>query len=210
MSLTTEKPFTEVDLEDGSDLMFFFNNSKDNKLNTSNAALKAMLYTFAENSTRFLNVEEILNSIIAKLPKAKLSVDVLKTEILANLVKLIFSGYVSPTLEASKACYTVSEKPLVSEYVRAQLNWNRGVWVTSELHGKIALNILDGFILRYLDGKHTEKQILEKLVSHVKEGALTLDKAGKKITEEAEIIKELEHCVKPSIEKYIQNSLLIG
>ncbi len=210
MNIDPEKPISEVNLEDNTDLTFFFNNSKESKLNASQPQLKAMLYLFAENKFRYLNVKEVIDFIATKLPKLKLTHDELKEIILTNLIKLIFTGYVSPSLEDINGIYKISEKPLISENARKQLQWNRGAWVTNQVHNKFSLNIIDNYILRYLDGKHTEKDLTDKLVEHVKVGDLSLDQNGVKITDEVQIRQNIPQILKVSLEKYMHNALLIG
>jgi methyltransferase-like protein len=140
----------------------------------------------------------------------KLSIEEFKEEVLTNLLKLIFTGYVTPCLENSKAIYKISEKPLVSDNARKQLTWNRGLWVTNSFHTKFPLHIIDNYILRYLDGNHTEKDLIEKLLEHVKAGDLSLDTDGKKITDDAIIRQHLPQVLTMSLQKYMQNALLIG
>jgi methyltransferase-like protein len=64
--------------------------------------------------------------------------------------------------------------------------------------------------LRYLDGNHTEKDLIEKLLEHVKAGDLSLDTDGKKITDDAIIRQHLPQVLTMSLQKYMQNALLIG
>jgi methyltransferase-like protein/16S rRNA G527 N7-methylase RsmG len=210
MNIEAAKPLSEVNLDDNSDVAFYFNNSTENKINTSKPSLKAMLYAFAGNKLRYLSIKDILDIAPKMLSTHKLSIEEFKEEVLTNLLKLIFTGYVTPCLENSKAIYKISEKPLVSDNARKQLTWNRGLWVTNSFHTKFPLHIIDNYILRYLDGNHTEKDLIEKLLEHVKAGDLSLDTDGKKITDDAIIRQHLPQVLQMSLEKYMQNALLIG
>ncbi len=209
MRVVPEKALSGVKLDDNSDLAFFYNNDKENKLNTTSPILKAMLYVFSENLNYALSIDELVKAVLGKLPKSKISEDAVKTDMLANLMRLVFSGHVVPCTEISSFAREVSKTPEVSNYTRLQLGWNRGQWVTNALHDRVGINILDNYILRYLDGKHSEAQILDKLVEHVKAGELSLNKKEEKITDEKEMKKELEPFLKASLQGYAQNALLI-
>ncbi|MCZ6903430.1 MAG: hypothetical protein O7C58_05165 [Rickettsia endosymbiont of Ixodes persulcatus] len=83
------------------------------------------------------------------------------------------------------------------------------MWVTNLKHEPIGINFFEKFALRYMDGKHDKKAIIEAVLGHVEKGELTLSKEGQKVENKEEIRKELEVLFTTMIEKFSSNALLV-
>lgn len=209
IKVTPEKSAKEVSLDDSSELMFYHNNNKDAKLSTSSPVMKAILYIMSENATSLLSVSELVGMVSKKLTLSKLTKDQISSEISTNLVRLLFSGYVSFSKYKYEAV-KVSNKPKVSEYNRAQLEFNNNVWVTNSVHERININIVDAFLIRYLDGTNDKTSLLQKLKEHVSKGEIAVKQNDKSVDNADNIEKELKSFIDQSLERYSQNKILVS
>lgn len=207
--ITPEKPEKEVNLDDDSSVTFFYNNNKEAKLTTSSPVMKAILFIFSENGNSLINSDELAEMASKKLTLSKITREQMVSEIHTNLVRLIFSGHLSYSKYSYKAV-KVSKKPKVSDFVRAQLEFNNNVWITNLSHERININILDACIIKYLDGTNDVKSLLKKLKDHVNSGEVSLQQNNDAITDADKVENELETFINESLEKYSQSKILVG
>lgn len=206
-NIVPEKPIKEVDLNNASEnLKFFLNGNKDSNLTTSSPYMKAILYTFSENLNNPLSFEKITAEANKKLHNTKLNE--IKAELLNNAMKLVLQGYISITNQKHRNNPEL-DKPKTTTMVIYQATHTPSMWVTNLKHEPIGVNFFEKFALRYMDGKHDKKAIIEAVLSHVEKGELTLSKEGQKVENKEEIRKELEVLFTPMIEKFSSNALLV-
>jgi methyltransferase-like protein/cyclopropane fatty-acyl-phospholipid synthase-like methyltransferase len=207
--INPEKPEKEVSLEDASELTFFHNNNKEAKLSSSSPIMKVILYILSENQFSLLSIDDLVDMASKKLTLSKLTKDQIKAEVGANMVRLLFSGY----LQFSKYPYKavdISKKPKASDYARAQLEFNNNAWVTSQNHERVNINIIDAFLIKYLDGTNDKASLLEKMKKHVNNGELSVKQNDKVIDNADKIEKDLKEFIDQSLEKYLQNKILVA
>ncbi|MGV2432224.1 MAG UNVERIFIED_CONTAM: methyltransferase regulatory domain-containing protein [Rickettsiaceae bacterium] len=209
MNVTPEKLEKDITLSDNSEAVFYYNNSEDNKMNTASPIMKATLYVLSENKDKYLSLDAITKQTSAKLSNINLSQEQMKHEIAINMIRLMFIGYLSCSIESFDNV-AISDKPKVSEHLRKELEWNKNTWVTSQLHSRIGIHIFDAYTLRYLDGNNTEDMIIDKLAIHVSKGELTINKGDAKVTDPVEVRKLLVSYLKDRLTYYQMNKLLIG
>lgn len=208
MRVVAAKPITEVKLEDLTDqAQFFFQGNKDTAISSTSPVMKAALYTFAENWNNPLAFDEIVKQIQKKLPKAK--ADEIAAELGINAMRMILSGHISIS-EAPKFINTLSKKPVVSELVRFQAANMPTLWVTNEMHERIGINILEKYLLRYLDGKHTAEDLTAKMIAHVDSGELNISKEGAELKDKAAVKTEMAMAVTQTLEKLKSCALLVA
>ncbi|GAA5252056.1 methyltransferase regulatory domain-containing protein [Candidatus Rickettsia kedanie] len=206
-NIVPEKPLKEVDLNNASEnLKFFLNGNKDSHLTTSSPYMKAILYTFSENLNNPLSFEKITAEANKKLHNTKLNE--IKAELLNNAMKLVLQGYISITNQKHRNNPEL-DKPKTTKMVIHQATHTPSMWVTNLKHEPIGVNFFEKFALRYMDGKHDKKAIIEAILGHVEKGELTLSKEGQKVENKEEIRKELGSLFTPMIEKFSSNALLV-
>ncbi|ABV73922.1 seryl-tRNA synthetase [Rickettsia canadensis str. McKiel] len=206
-NIVPEKPLKEVDLNSTSEnLKFFLNGNKDFNLTTSSPYMKAILYTFSENLNNPLSFEKITAEANKKLHNTKLNE--IKAELLNNAMKLVLQGYISITNQKHRNNPEL-DKPKTTKMVIHQANHTPYMWVTNLKHEPIGVNFFEKFALRYMDGKHDKKAIIDAVLGHVEKGELTLSKEGQKVENKEEIRKELEVLFTLMIEKFSSNALLV-
>ncbi|AAY62105.1 methyltransferase domain protein [Rickettsia felis str. Pedreira] len=158
-NIVPEKPIKEVDLNNASEaLKFFLNGNKDSNLTTSSPYMKAILYTFSENLNNPLSFEKITSEANKKLHSTKLNE--IKAELLNNAMKLVLQGYISITNQKHRNNPEL-DKPKTTKMVIHQATHTPSMWVTNLKHEPIGVNFFEKFALRYMDGKHDKKAIIE-------------------------------------------------
>lgn len=209
MRISPEKPLSDVTLDNNDILEFYYAGVKENKLNANSPILKALLYIFHESTNFALSAKDLTAKIKEMLPKNKYNDEQIMVEIISNITRLVFCGYV--TLSSNKPTFVnkLSETPKLSSLARVQLEAKQD-WVTNEVHDKIILAALDIYIMRYLDGKHNKLQIIDKLVKHVFAGELQINKDNKMVTESSEAEVIIKAYLDKALAAYTMNALLVG
>ncbi len=205
-NIVPEKPLTDVDLNSFEVEKFFYNGNKDNSLSTSSPYIKAILYTFSENINNPMSFDKIAVSSNKKLQGTKLNE--IKTEFLANAMKLVLQGYINITLQNTRKEVNL-DKPKASKLISYQVTYTSSMLVTNQRHEVIAINLFEKFALRYMDGKHDHKQIIKSVMQHVTSGEMTLSRDGNKIENIDEISKELETFLQPTLTKFVTSAFLV-
>lgn len=209
MKARPEKEIHSINISDPvENIKFFFDNSTDIFVSSSSPAMKAILYTLAENTHTMLSIDEVIKSAKAKLPN--IPNEQFEAELINNALKLVMKGYITISSEAPKHITNISKKPKVSELIRAQSEHNSLNWVTNLRHEKIFVNIFDKMVFRYLDGKNTLDQVKEKILQHIEKGDLTMSKNNAPITSKEDIEKELDAIFNNIAPKLEKTALLIG
>lgn len=206
LDITAEKTSSEVNLEDNSELKFFFKGNKEQNIGTSSPWLKAVFYVFIENKgfpLSFKTLIEKANNKFSVNRAAQIEIDFLK-----NAMNLIMKGYIEISLQERDKEKVQLEKPVLSILAAHQIKNPASTWVTNISHAPVAINALDKFALKYMDGKNNKQQILDCLVAEAKEGKITLNQEDKKIEDVAQIKKELSTHLEFTINKLAEQGVL--
>lgn len=207
--LIPEKPLKDIDITDNLEVcIFYFQNDKEKKITTTNVILKAIFYIFYENLNHQLSINDIARLAMKKIKKVQLQ-DI-KKELHNNLLNFIFQGYVKIYSENPLNVNSISDKPKVSDLVKNQIKYlekNSRLWVTNQLNEMVGLNQLEYHLLQYLDGKHTEADLLNKLL---KIQDIKIEKEGKVITDVKEKTSVYKDQIKLSLDKFKMLALLIS
>lgn len=193
MKVQSEKDIKDVNFADNIEaLKFFINGNKDVNISTTSPIMKAVIYTFIENSNIFINVEELVEQSSKKI-KAY-SKDDIKNEIYSNVMKLVLSGYIS--ISSEKPLYKNkldTDKPKISKLVKGQSEFMKGLWASNLRHERIGLSAFDKIALRYFDGKSSFDDVTKKVYeNHIKNGELNVSIDNQKITDEKSVLAELD------------------
>ena len=209
--LVAEVPESEENINQvDKNINFYYKGNKDNNIGTTNPIMKAILYVFSENVNNFLSLEEIAKLAMKKLKKVQLSE--IKDQLDANMLNLMFKGFVNIVADPVSYIYKVSEKPKVSDLVRMQLQYlgENKLWVTNELNEIININLFDKFLLSYLDETNDRDSLIVKMFEHVKKQDLKLYIDEKEIVD-VKIQKEtVEKLVDQCLTNFKINALLIA
>ena len=209
MKIVPEKALKDVTLDSNDDLMFYYMGNKDNKLNSTSPILKALLYIFHEAVNVAMTPKELTTKIKQMLPKLTASDEQIMVEIMSNITRLVFCGYITISTEKPTFLNKPSDMPKISDLARTQIAAKQN-WVTNEVHDRINLSPLDFYTMKYLDGKHTQEQVLDKLIEHVKVGELSMNRDNKPVTEPKEVKELMKPYVEQAISAYAANALLVG
>lgn len=208
LKIVAEKPLSEIKIEDLTEqAKFYYQGNKDNMISTSSPVMKAILYTFADNINYPLSFDEIVKEAAKKLPKA--NVEEIAKEFSVNGIRMVLSGHISLS-EAPSFKNTLSKKPEISSLARYQALNLPSLWITNELHERVGINILEKYLLRYLDGKNSVDDLVEKMITHVESGELNVSKEGNQISDKGEIKKEMNSAVVQTLEKLKSMALFVA
>lgn len=204
-SIRPEKPLQDIDLNNNLEsLKFFYGNDESSHLSTSSNYMKAILYSFAENSNNPVSFEQVTQSANKKLGGTKLSE--IKAELINIAMRLVLQGYINLSLQ--KNTVPNLTKPKAYSLAKYQVTLPQN-WVTSQRHKIVVLNIFEKIALQYMDGKNDKNAILNLVIKHVESGELVLNRDDKKIEDIATIKEELSKFLDPTLEKMAQNGILV-
>ena len=207
--ITPEKALNTIKLDNNDSLEFYYMGNKDNKLNSTAPVLKALLYVFHEAVNFAMTPQELIAKIKTLLPNNKTSDENMMIEIMSNITRLVFCGYMTIATAKPTFTQTISDMPKISDLARMQIDAKQN-WVTNEIHEKVNLSPLDLFAMKYLDGKHTQQQVIEKLLEHVESKELSVNKNDKPVTDQAEVRELMKPYLEQAINAYAINALLVA
>lgn len=160
-----------------------------NTLSTSSKVIKAMLYTLMANVGYPVSIHDMINSIIKKL-NGSITFEIARKEILQNLPHLIFCGLIDISFSSPLYINKIFDKPKVSKLVRYEASQCQE-WVTNQYNTSVKISAFSMLALRYMDGKYTLEEILDKLVDHVVKNELVMHLGEKVINTDRDQIKDL-------------------
>lgn len=206
-AVTPEKPLSEVNIEDSIEpIKFFYINNKDSHIATSSPLMKAVLYSFAENIANPLSISQLVELANKKLTGGNKAAEI-KNEFLQNAMKLVLQGYINLTLRSNHPA-PKTDKPKLYKLAQYQANIPNSFWVSSMNHEPVAINIVEKFIMKHMDGKHNLDQILDELIKHIKNGDLVLNQGDQKVEDVEMVKKDLAAFLKNTVEKFAVIGLL--
>lgn len=210
LNITPEVPFdASLNLDDFSNkLNFIFENNKENIISTSSRIMKAILYTFAENTLTPLKVDQIIKIANEKLPNC--TSDEIRQELINNAMSLVFSGHIVIKNEAYDGATKIDAKPILYKLARYQAEHNDAKWVTTTKHAAVSINILEKCAFRYMDGKHTKEEIINSLLDkHILKGEITVNKNDTELRDPEAIKAELNSALDRILQKALHAGLLV-
>lgn len=207
LTVTPEKPLKDVKLDSNESIKFFLNNSTDANIATSSPALKAILYSFAENTNNPITFDMVVDQSVAKLGASFKSQ--IEAELLNNAMNIVIKGYMNIYSHPGNLEKIKTDKPCVSKIAMYQVTKTNHNWVTNNLHSPVAINALDKYALQHLNGKNNKEAVVNLLLKDAKEGKISLNKEGRVLDKEAEMVSELELYYDSLIQRMLQNAVLV-
>lgn len=202
----------EINIEDNSKATFYIDGNKERTVDTSEPAMKAVLYCLSNNYGNPLSVDEIITESNKLAPK--ISREAIKQNILANFGKLIFSGSAKYILDKPLSVYKISNKPKISKLAMHQIqtpsSHNGKYWITNNLNQVIVISPHKVGIVQSINGKNTIDQIKEKTLSDLKEDKISANENNKKITDENKLKIIADNLVDQTLEMLKVSNCFIG
>lgn len=166
----------QSDSEEGKKGVHEFISPLGVRIAASGELTKAALSILAENWPTNMAFKDLYASAAEK---AGLDNGDQSGRLAADLLKLYTAKAIELHVIPSSFQLSVSDKPMVSSLVRQQAK--SGLNITNQRHESAQVNEPTRQILLLLDGKHTQKQLMDKLLVLVKDGTLVLREGGKPI-----------------------------
>ncbi|MEY4930708.1 MAG: hypothetical protein RI909_1432 [Bacteroidota bacterium] len=186
---------------------FYFERTSDKTLSTQSPILKAVFYALSRHYNQYVVFDDIANEALALLENE--DKEAIVAEMNSNLLKLILSGHVKIRLDKPAANFTVGVYPKAWEYAKAQSSELDQDNVTNLFMEGMGLNPFEKYMIRYLDGKSTKEEILDKIMIHVRNKELDVNYFDKKVISENRIRCVLSLAYIDAIERFAENALLV-
>ena len=195
-----------VHLADERPVRFHFDGQTENSITTDSRLLKALLYALSETSG-YIHYDELMGLAMKKIP----DIDGAEIEEQANrnLLELFLRGKLGLRMDPVPAQTRIVEKPTAWEYARAQAYDLGNPAVTNLYHEVVPLSLMEMFLIRHLDGRHTREQVLELLAHDVRENGLEVNYGGNKITDGEKLKMVLSLMYMDGVERFAENGLLV-
>ncbi|TNG01356.1 MAG: methyltransferase domain-containing protein [Gammaproteobacteria bacterium] len=175
------------------------------RIGAGNAVTKAAFKILGDLWPSSIPFNDLLDRAV-KLTGAKGKT--LQEGLAADLLKAYTANGIE--LHSSKQPFVikVSDKPMTTALVRNQIE--SGLVVTNQRHESVTLTEPLRQLLKLLDGKHTQKQLLEKLTALILDNVLVIQEEGKPIRDEARLQAFVPEFLKQMLSELAKRALLIG
>ena len=190
------KASKEMDLSkitDNEEILFYLDETNTANIAARTPAIKAILYSFANNIGRAMSVDDLISESL-KIYNNKTEIE---QEMANSLGRMIFSGYFKIFADKPKSVYEISDKPSVSDLALHQaksFSENRKNWFTNQNNQMIGLSIHQMYILPLLNGKNTIAEIKEEIFKVINSGKLVANQGDQKI-EDQKLQKDIANSV---------------
>ena len=138
----------------------------------------------------------ISKKILANLRLPKNEESIIAQTILTTALRLVLAGAIEIYATQRKFTSTLSEMPKTSDLVK--LEAKHGNKVTSQLAESIIIDDFGRLLIQYLDGKHDQKTLIEKMMLHFEKNELTFSANTQAIPNRYEIkqyVQERTHAL---------------
>lgn len=197
------KPLSEIDIYDEkSYIEFYYDGDKEIAFSRCSAIRKAIFYSLSYYWNYPVSFDDILSETCKIASEFQISE--IENELCEELFNLIKLGYLSISTTAPNFINKISQKPQLSKLARYQAGKGQK-WVTSQMHKVVWINDLERHIYRYLDGKHSMDDVLDKLLLHLENGDITSEYHDKTASR-----KEIEDKLKNVIYNLQHEAMLVG
>ena len=207
MRLFVEKPLAEVSIETSELMHFYLDKKKEDSVSTTSPAMKAILYTLAENQNNPLEFDDIVRQANEKVKAVEPAEIAAKLE--EQAVPLLFKGILEFSSEAGNYNKVNLDKPKLSKIAYYQITNTSNEWVTNGVHDTVPVGYFDKLAGQHMNGKNTVPQMLEKMMETVKKQKLTIEVDKKPITDQEALEQYLQEKLDRIIRKFFIKALFI-
>jgi methyltransferase-like protein len=176
-------------------------------LSTPQPLIKAAFQYLAEQWPKAVSFDDLLKTARTRIKDSQ-STEQEKQLLGADLLTAYATNIVQFRTEESPFITSLSEKPKVSEIVRAQAKTRNSV--TNQLHERIVIDVFSRSLISLLDGSRDKEAILDELAKLVKAGSLVVQKDGKDLKEGKTLREALRQAMNESLAKMEKAAVLIA
>ena len=101
------------------------------------------------------------------------------------------------------------DKPKVSKVARYQMANMPNLFVTNNIHKSVKINRFDRLVGKYMDGKNTVAQLVDKAFEDGKANEFRFELGSEKVTDEAVIKQHLKAKLDDIIVRFFKLELLV-
>lgn len=200
MKVYVEKPLKDVDINNKDKMKFYFDAEKSSNMETPSPEMKALLYTFAENSHNPLSYDEVVKLANKKL-KANLK-DEIEHQLTTNAMTLVVKGLLHLGLEPGNKNALNLDKPKLSKIALHQVTNTSNNWITSNHHNTVAISVFDKLTGKYMNGKNSRDKIVEMLLKDVDNNVININIDQAPVTDPKKIKESLTLALNETIERF--------
>ena len=177
-------------------------------LTTNDPASLALMQALMESQSAPNSIESLVDEVRNKLEKTKCAYNgaTLEDQMGLNLIRYMFLGATHLFLEKPPYVSTVSKKPRVSKLARQQAPKN--TMVSGLRQDSLQIEPFDNLLIPYVDGTHTEDDLLKLMLTHFVAKELTMNNNGTPIEDLAGIRERLGPVISEKLQRYAQIGLL--
>lgn len=206
MNVYVDNPLKDVDINNQEKLKFYFSQDKSSNIETNSAALKAILYTFAENHNNPLLYKDVVEMANKKLKND--SKEEVERQLQANALTLTVKGLMHLNLEPGNMHSLKLDKPKLSKLALHQVTHTENNWVTSNHHGTIGISVFDKIAGKYMDGKNSKDKIIENLIKDVENKVINVNIDQTPVTDPQKIKESITAALENSILRFSQLDIM--
>lgn len=205
--VSTDMPISKNPLENNELITFYFNENKKRTISTESPTLKAILYTFNETQINPLSFDEVVERAHSKLN----GIEKTKVEeaLEGSVIQLFVKGMLELSLETGRYGKLNLNKPKLFRLALYQIRSTSDKRVVNIMHNSISIDYFDRLAGRYMNGRNTVAQILEKLIESAKAGEFSLATDRNPITKQKDLEKALSDILNKVIDKFHKAALLV-
>lgn len=126
----------------------------------------------------------------------------------ADLLSLYAGGFIILRSSPSPFVTEVSQNPMASEVARYQVKTSNVL--TNRVHEAVTADLVAQHLIDVCDGTRNRDQILDEMITRVKNGAINIHKEGKKVDDDATIREILTPMIETSLQNLAKVCLLVS
>ena len=202
----TDKPnLTFQELTLGQEVSFF---NQSLTLKVRNTLSQAAMLTLYQNRFKPMHYLELCQKVLTQFPSRRMEEIKHSINEDLNLMRCVLAGLVAISSVLPDFTLEITDKPVACGLVRHQSL--KQTFATNRRHQPITLDPFTRILLPYLDGTHTNEELLKIFRQQLAEDKLkVLDEQQKVITDPAEIDRRLPIIYNNAMQNMANQALLI-
>ncbi len=190
MDIVPGENFKEEMIHNNENVAFNLRKNSDVNVGSTSPELKAIFYTLSQNASYPMSIDNLVLKANKYFKDNRISS--LKKEFLSNAVALLVKGFLEISLLERDGDKVDLSKPKISTFSRFLINDVNANWLTSIRHNIVKINNFDKMLAKYFDGKHTQEEIISKVIVDMNNTNLKLNKDGAEISDAAEVKQHIQ------------------
>lgn len=168
----------------------FFKNPSGGQFNTTSEISGALYLELAAHGMKPVKAEDLVKTVQKKLKIDK--ADTVREQLVDAAMQLMLRGFIKIHSDSPDFVTKVSKKPVAFPFARFQAENDKTTkCVTNAMQGMVNTDMFVNMCIALLDGEHTKEDIIESITQDVLSGKVSLSRENRKLTDEAEIRKDI-------------------